>query len=266
MCGDILHCPRHIFHGCVAACPYPDTVAQHKRSITHLVHLPRRRYALADLGAGDQGISTQHQCIFPVFRFSLRRKIVQLHNIPAGVLRNFLCRIQRVGDLDARIIIPDQLVEALCRILCRPLVGELFKFLCTPVGLFQGAVLLTRVGVQAGAHDAGIFPQLIHRGLRGNVSFAVFCRPCGQCQSQQHPDAHCSCTEFVFHCRASFFIRPVLPRTQLPPSTSLQRLCHALCQCCVPHFYTPASGMAHHVPAKLFQRQGPASADPSAAG
>ena len=76
MCGDILHCPRHIFHGCVAACPYPDTVAQHKRSIAHLVHLPRRRYALTDLGAGDQGISTQHQCIFPVFPFSLRRKIV----------------------------------------------------------------------------------------------------------------------------------------------------------------------------------------------
>ena len=220
---DIAHSMAQIFHRAVVVVVRIGAVAQHKDCIAHFVQLISRGNALLDLCCAVQDVARKHQRILCVLRFC--RVIVQLHIVAGAVLCDLLLRIQLVGHLHACVVVFDQQIQSGGAVLCVTAAHILFQRL-TVVDIFRHRqILLLGVGPESSSQNAGILADLAHCGLRGNVGFTVFCRPCGQCQSQQHPDAHCSRTEFVFHCRASFFIRPVLPRTQLPPSASLRRLC-----------------------------------------
>ena len=142
MLSDILHGTGHILQRRIVGRFYADPVAQHEHRVAHFVQVPCRGNAFADFRADHNGISSDHQHIFLVRLCIFCRHIIQFYTIPAGILSDLFCRIERKSHLLSGIVCSDQVIQSICRILRRPVIGKAAQRLCIPVQPIQRTILV----------------------------------------------------------------------------------------------------------------------------
>ena len=198
------------------------------------MQVPRRRDPFADLCADHHCIAADDQHIFVAYRFALRRKIVKFHALPAGVLCDLLLRVQRIGHLCACVVGTDQIIQTVCRVLRRPVVGQAAQRLSVPVKPVNEAILIQRVSINARPHDAWVIPDLPHFCARCDIRLAIFRCKRRHCHQKQHDEAKCS--------RTDFFLQSIVPLF----SDSAQRDCSS--QNATACFTQPSASVPHAVP------------------
>ena len=230
--SDELDGPAKVFQRGIVRGVQTDAVAQRKHRIALLVQLPRRGNAAAHLTAVEQCVAGKHHGV--LCARLLGREIIQLGPVTAGVLRDLLRAEQLVGDLCPSVVGLDQVVHPGHTAVDRLGADHLFHGVVVLAVPQQVAVTLPDIyiSIKARALDAGVFPQLLHRGLRRDLRCAVFCRRDRQRDHQQQADAHRRHAEHLLHFIFSFFSRPVPPRMRQHPSPSPRRRCRGRYRCC----------------------------------
>ena len=84
----------------------PMRYRRHKHRVTLLVQLPGRGHAAPQLAAVVERVAREHHGIPGVG--GIRREIIQLGVVPAGLGGDFLRRVELIGDLGTRLVVLDQ--------------------------------------------------------------------------------------------------------------------------------------------------------------
>ena len=185
---NVLHGPADVLQRSVIGSIRPDAIPQNKGGIAQLMQLPGRAGPLLQLGALIGTAASQDQRKLGIFSFG--REIEQAGVVFGAVRRLFRIRIERVGDLNAIVVVLNDQIQPLGTAFGHILVGVAFHSGHLPQGLTRRAVLILRVGVEAGVLDARVVAHFLHGGLGRDVGLSLFHYGTGgqgqQCQQTQH--------------------------------------------------------------------------------
>ena len=185
---NVLHGPADVLQRSVIGSIRPDAISQNKGGIAQLMQLPGRAGPLLQLGALIGTAASQDQRKLGIF--GLGRKIEQAGVVFGAVRRLFRIRVERVSDLNAIVVVFNDQIQPLGTAFGHILVGVAFHSGHLPQGLTRRAVLILRVGVEAGVLDARVVAHFLHGGLGRDVGLSLFHYGTGgqgqQCQQTQH--------------------------------------------------------------------------------
>ena len=169
--SQILHGIGNVVQRRVVGSIQERTIPQHEHRIAQIVQLVRDGCALVQLCRGVASVAGHHDHIFGVFRFC--REIKHLHHAQRRVCLDLFRCIHLPCDLHALVVVLDHKVHAL---------GGILRGCPAHIALDRRVVVfcaaldpLVAVGVKARTLDAGVFPQLLHRGLLCDVRLSKLC-------------------------------------------------------------------------------------------
>ena len=165
---DELDGPAQVVHGSVVARLPANAIPQNKHRVTLLVQLPGRGHATPQLAAVVERVAREHHGIPGVG--GVRREIIQLGVVPAGLGGDLLRRVELIGDLGTRLVVLDQQVQPRRAAGGRAAAHHLFQRLIVVGILEPGQVPLpgVDVGIEAGRLNGGVLADLPHGGLWGD--------------------------------------------------------------------------------------------------
>ena len=192
---DIFHRPGQVLQGSIVAHIHPDAVPQHEHPVPHIMELGRRCHTLPQLAAGKGNVAAQHHRKFGVCL--LRREIIQFHRCLGWRGGDLLLRVDLVGYLTACIVVFYYQVQGCRTVLCLFLACVFCQGLVLKASSQQCAAIIgVAKGEDARLCNAGVLPDLLHRGL-GCDGAGVFRCPHRQVQAGQLCQAHCPAQQLV---------------------------------------------------------------------
>ena len=191
------------------------------------------------LAAVKQSVARKHDRIFCIGLIC--REIIEFRMVARLVLCNFFRRIEFVRNLCSCIIRVDQKVHPSHTAVDGFFSDHIQHRIVVFAAFQQSTIPLPDIyiGVNARPLDAGVFAQFLHRGLRGDVGFALFpFGKGGQGQYQNQAEQHGQPSQDVFHWHPPF--RCPGPERTSPP-TGLSS-CSARAKAARVFFYCSTTG------------------------